>query len=99
MAAFDPKWVYHGCLIGTPLDAARLLHALFDGSLLTAKAVNAMFERSTLLEGVAADRPWTNRSYALGLMTGTMQDAGRAWGHSGGGPHSANAVLSLPRPG
>lgn len=96
LRAYDPNWVYHGCLVGTPLDAATLLHALFDGSLLTPKSVGAMFERSTILEGVASDRPWMNASYALGLMTGTMRDAGRAWGHSGGGPHSASAVYHFP---
>ncbi len=96
LRTYDPNWVYHGCLVGTPLDAAKLLRALFDGSLLTPRSVKVMFERSTTLEGVAADRPWTNRSYALGLMTGTMQSAGRAWGHSGGGPHSANAIYHFP---
>lgn len=25
---YDPRWVYHGCLIGTSADAARVLHAL-----------------------------------------------------------------------
>jgi CubicO group peptidase (beta-lactamase class C family) len=93
---YDPGWVYHGCLVGTPLEAARLLHAVFNGSLLLPTSVGVMFERSTILEGVPPDRPWTQRSYALGLMTGTMVDAGRAWGHTGAGPHSANAVYHFP---
>ena len=44
------------------------------------------------LGGVIAGRPWTDCGYALGLMSGTMEQCGRAIGHSGGGPFSVNAV-------
>lgn len=93
---YDPRWVYHGCLIGTPIDAARLLHALFRGELLQQSSIEAMFERSTRLDGTMDGRPWTTHGYALGLMCGAMGDAGRAWGHSGGGPHSTNAIYHFP---
>jgi D-alanyl-D-alanine carboxypeptidase len=93
---YDPRWVYHGCLIGTPLDAARLLHELFRGKLLRPSSVAAIFERSTILDEAIPGRPWKSMSYASGLMSGTMAEAGRAWGHSGGGPHSANAVYHFP---
>jgi CubicO group peptidase (beta-lactamase class C family) len=93
---YDPRWVYHGCLIGTPVDAAKLLHALFRGDLLQRSSIEAMFERSTILDGAVAGRPWTTLSYALGLMSGSMGEAGRAWGHSGGGPYSTNAVYHFP---
>jgi D-alanyl-D-alanine carboxypeptidase len=36
LRAYHPGWVYHGCLIGTPIDAAKLLHALFSGLILRA---------------------------------------------------------------
>jgi len=93
---YDPRWVYHGCLIGTPIDAARLLDALFRGELLRRSSLQAIFERSTRLGNASPDRPWTERSYALGLMCGAMGEAGRVWGHSGGGPHSSNAVYHFP---
>jgi len=34
LRSYDPRWVYHGCLIGPPADAARLLNSLFHGALL-----------------------------------------------------------------
>jgi D-alanyl-D-alanine carboxypeptidase len=93
---YDPQWVYHGCLIGTPVDAAKLLHALFRGNLLRESSVDAMFARSTILGDAQPGRPWTKHGYALGLMTGSTRDAGRAWGHTGAGPHSVNAVYHFP---
>lgn len=96
LRTYDPAWVYHGCLIGRPADAARLLHALFRGELLQPASVEAIFERSTRLGDGIQGRPWTKHGYALGLMCGSMGEAGRAWGHSGGGPHSSNAVYHFP---
>ena len=93
---YDPQWVYHGCLIGTPMDAAKLLHALFRGGLLRQSSIEAIFERSTILDTAIPGRPWIRLSYALGLMCGAMGEVGRAWGHSGGGPYSANAVYHFP---
>lgn len=93
---YDPGWVYHGCLFGTPVDAAKLLHGVFHGNLLPHSSIETMFARSTILDEAVPDRPWTKLSYALGLMAGSMGDVGRAWGHSGGGPHSANAVYHFP---
>ncbi|HJP69416.1 MAG TPA: serine hydrolase domain-containing protein, partial [Sphingomicrobium sp.] len=89
---YDPQWVYHGCLIGTPVDAAKLLHGIFRGDLLQHFSIETIFERSTIFDEEVPGRPWTKLSYALGLMAGSMGDVGRAWGHSGEGPHSANAV-------
>ncbi len=96
LRSYDPQWVYHGCLIGTPVDAARLLHALFRGNLLRRSSVEEMFARSSMLGDALPGRPWTSRGYALGLMTGSARDAGRAWGHTGAGPHSVNAVYHFP---
>lgn len=98
---YDPRWVYHGCLIGTPIDAVRLLDALFRGELLNRSSLKMIFERSSRLGNASSHRPWTESSYALGVMSGVMGEAGRAWGHSGSGPHASNAIYhfpDLPRP-
>ncbi len=92
---YDPKWVYHGCLIGNARDAARLLHALMTGELLQAKTMRQMRD-AKILGGALANRPWTECGYALGLMSGTMKNAGKAIGHSGSGPFSVNAVYHFP---
>ncbi|WP_227287638.1 serine hydrolase domain-containing protein [Boseongicola sp. H5] len=94
-AGYDPRWVYHGCLIGSAPDASRLLHAFFVGDLLGSKAMHEMLVRRSL-GGAIAGRPWTECGYALGLMSGVMRDAGRAIGHTGGGPFSVNAVYHFP---
>lgn len=92
---YHPGWVYHGCLIGTAREATLLLHALFDGQLLSASSLQQMLIRVPV-GGAIDGRPWTDCGYGLGLMTGTMGMAGRAMGHSGGGPFSVNAVYHFP---
>lgn len=92
---YDPKWVYHGCLIGNAPDAARLLHALMAGRLLQPAILREMLD-AKYLGGALHDRPWTECGYALGLMSGAMKQAGKAVGHSGGGPFCVNAVYHFP---
>lgn len=92
---YHPGWVYHGCLIGTPSDAARLLHALFAGQLLNTTSLQQMLT-SVPVCGAIDGRPWTECGYGLGIMIGRMGVAGRATGHSGGGPFSVNAVYHFP---
>jgi len=92
---YDPKWVYHGCLIGNPPDAARLLHALMTGHLLQSATMRDMLD-ARVLGGAIPDRPWTECGYALGLMSGAVKGAGKAIGHSGAGPFSVNAVYHFP---
>ncbi len=92
---YDPKWVYHGCLIGNARDAARLLHALMAGDLLQPATMRQMLD-ARFLGGAIPDRPWTECGYALGLMSGAVKSAGKAIGHSGGGPFSVNAVYHFP---
>ena len=97
---YDPRWVYHGCLIGTAGDACRLLQALFGGRLLRPETLECMLERHHLGDGIPG-RPWTSHGYALGLMSGAVGSTGRAIGHSGAGPGCVNAVYhfpDLPRP-
>jgi len=94
-AGYDPGWVYHSCLIGNAPDAARLLHALFQGRLLKRRSLDAMLEDRPL-GGTLPGRPWTAHGYGLGLMIGTTGISGRAIGHSGGGPFCVNAVYHFP---
>lgn len=93
--SYHPGWVYHGCLVGSPLAAAELLHALFAGRLLGPVSLAWMLERHEL-GGAIPGRPWTECGYGLGVMSGRMGAAGRALGHSGGGPHSVAAVYHFP---
>ena len=94
-ANYDPLWVYHGCMTGTAADAARLLHSLFACDLLQTDTLGEMLD-TKLLGGPLSGRPWTQYGYALGLMSGVVEGAGRAVGHSGGGPFSVNAVYHFP---
>jgi CubicO group peptidase (beta-lactamase class C family) len=92
--SYDPAWVYHGCLIGSPPDAARLLDAVMSGALLESPSV--LLERQTPLSLPSPSGQWTACGYALGLMTGRMGEAGRAIGHSGAGPGGTAAVYHFP---
>ncbi|MGO1080084.1 serine hydrolase domain-containing protein [Inquilinus sp. CA228] len=95
LRGYDPRWAYHGCLIGTPMDAAAVLNALFRGQILTSDSLGSMLQRHDL-GGAVPGRPWTACGYGLGLMSGRMGVVGRAIGHTGGGPHSTNAVYHFP---
>jgi D-alanyl-D-alanine carboxypeptidase len=98
---YDPGWVYHGLLIGTPGDAVRFLHSLMSGDVLPRKLLTEMTTRYPIGEQSLPDRPWETTGYGLGLMIGRMASAGTAIGHSGGGPGSVSAVYHFgdrPRP-
>jgi D-alanyl-D-alanine carboxypeptidase len=81
---YDPRWVYHGLLIGPPSDATDFLRRLFSGTFLSDGARSAM-KTVHRLGGSIAGRPWTKTGYGLGLMMGEMAEAGVAFGHSGVG--------------
>jgi D-alanyl-D-alanine carboxypeptidase len=95
LRSYDPRWVYHDCLVGTPVDAAVILDALFAGRILPPELLETMLQRHDL-GGAIPGRPWTSCGYALGLMSTVVGDVGRAIGHTGGGPHSTNAVFHFP---
>lgn len=93
---YDPKWVYHGLLVGPLTAAALLLQRLLAGDLLPPPLLSAMLDRY-FVGGPIADRPWKTPAYGLGLMigetTGGELIAGQIIaGHTGGGPGSAIAV-------
>jgi len=91
-AAYDPGWVYHGLLVGTPGDAVRFLHSLMLGDVLPGELLTEMTRRHPIGEQSLPGRPWETTGYGLGLMIGRMASAGMATGHSGAGPGSVSAV-------
>jgi CubicO group peptidase (beta-lactamase class C family) len=100
-AGYDPGWVYHGLLIGTPGDAARFLHCLMAGAVLPPELLAEMTAPHPMGDRALPDRPWQTTGYGLGLMIGRMERAGIAVGHSGAGPTSVTAVYhfrDLPVP-
>ncbi len=92
---YHPGWVYHGCLMGSARDAVLILHALFCGQLLQPATLTQMLSHHPL-GGAIEGRPWTQCGYGLGVMSGRVGEAGRAIGHSGGGPFCVNAVYHFP---
>jgi CubicO group peptidase (beta-lactamase class C family) len=97
---YDPGWVYHGLLIGTPGDAVRFLHSLMSGGVLPSELLAEMTARYPVGERSLPGRPWVTAGYGLGLMIGQMASAGIAMGHSGAGPGSVSAVYHFgDRPG
>jgi D-alanyl-D-alanine carboxypeptidase len=91
-AEYDPGWVYHGLLIGTPDDAARFLHSLMSGDVLPPELLTEMTTCHLIGERSSPARPWETTGYGLGLMIGRMALTGIAVGHSGAGPGSVGAV-------
>jgi D-alanyl-D-alanine carboxypeptidase len=89
---YDPGWVYHGLLIGTPGDAVRFLHRLMSGQVLPPELLTEMTARHPIGGRSFPGRPWETAGYGLGLMIGQMASAGIALGHSGVGPGSVAAV-------
>lgn len=94
-AGYHPGWVYHGCLVGTAADAARLLQALFAGALVQPTTLARMMTPHPV-GGALPGRPWTRCGYGIGLMAGEAGASGRTIGHSGSGPFSVNAVYHFP---
>jgi CubicO group peptidase (beta-lactamase class C family) len=92
---YDPRWVYHGLLIGPLSDATLLLHRVMTGPLLPPDLVSAMLDRHAVHDDGLAGRPWTLPGYGLGLMTGGIIGDRFMAGHTGGGPGSVIAVYHL----
>ncbi|MDX1782032.1 MAG: serine hydrolase domain-containing protein [Thalassovita sp.] len=92
---YHPGWVYHGCLMGSAADAARMLHGILAGG----PPRPALVEEMTtpyMRGGAIAGRIWRTTGYGLGLMIGETEAGTRIQGHSGCGPFSANLVAHFP---
>ncbi|WP_323784051.1 serine hydrolase domain-containing protein [Thalassovita sp.] len=92
---YHPGWVYHGCMMGSAADAARMLHGILAGGLLPRNRVEQM--TALHMEGGGIEgRPWQQTGYGLGLMMGQVEGGANILGHSGCGPFSANFVAHFP---
>lgn len=94
-SGYDVGWVYHGLAIGTATDAVRFLDQVLHSDFLT-PASKAALQGRIEVGGALPDRPWQTCGYGLGLMSGTLKDAGRGMGHSGAGPFSVSALYHFP---
>lgn len=93
---YDPRWVYHGLVVG-PLDEATLfLKRLLEGALLSAEMLREMRTGHDLPEFASATA--SAPSYGLGLMVGEATPGLRVSGHAGGGPGSSLAVFGREGP-
>ena len=88
---YDPRWVYHGLLVGPLEQAALLLDRIATGDLLPAPLREEMFD-SHPLAWPANERPWKIAAYGLGVMVGVSTDGRKMVGHTGGGPGSVVAI-------
>ena len=90
---YNPGWVYHGLLLGTPSAAAVLLHRLMAGDLLPPHLLTEMLDGHSVGDAFPIPgRPWKSGNYGLGLMIGQGEPLGAYVGHTGGGPGSTSAV-------
>lgn len=88
---YDPRWVYHGLLVGPLTEAALLLDRLMTGALLPDHLLRQMLDIRPL-GGPIAGRPWVSPGYGLGVMSGKTDTSITVAGHTGGGPGSVIAV-------
>lgn len=94
-ACYDPRWVYHGLLVGTPEAAVRTLHGILCGGLLPPWALAEMASPTPLHETLPG-RGERGLGYGAGLMVAQDGTVGRILGHSGQGPGSSAAVYHYP---
>ncbi|NKF24655.1 serine hydrolase domain-containing protein [Solimonas marina] len=87
---YHPGWVYHGLVVGTVADAARLLHALLAGRLLPPDRLAQMFDVRALPQFRSAAHP--DPGYGLGLMAYADDPRRHPAGHGGSGPGSTIEV-------
>jgi CubicO group peptidase (beta-lactamase class C family) len=94
LRSYDPRWVYHGLVVGPLVDAALLLQRLLTDGFLSADLKQAMLTGHPV-GGPIAGRPWTAPAYGLGLMCGEVPQNVRIAGHTGGGPGTVVAIYHL----
>ena len=87
---YHPGWVYHGLIVGTALDAARLLYRLLEGALVKKRTISRMLERRPLPQFRTEQYP--DPAYGMGLMLQAKSPRDHPIGHTGNGPSSNIAV-------
>jgi CubicO group peptidase (beta-lactamase class C family) len=88
---YDPRWVYHGCLVGSLSRAATWLHRLMHGDLLAPATKGAMLLPRSYDAGTNAPEDF---GYGLGVMIEPARPGERFAGHAGSGPGSTITVFS-----
>lgn len=89
---YHPGWVYHGLVVGTAMDAARLLRRLVSGNLLGPDLLSGMLDPRSLPQVRSKLHP--DPAYGLGLMLNATMPLRHPIGHSGSGPGSRIAVYA-----
>jgi CubicO group peptidase (beta-lactamase class C family) len=87
---YDPRWVYHGCVVSSLATAATFLHRVLYGDLLSPATRNAMLVPRTYGEA----GPPGDFGYGLGFMIEPSRPGERLAGHAGAGPGSTITVFS-----
>ena len=95
LRSYDPRWVYHGLVVGPLRDAVLLLDRLLTTDFLSAHLLAEMCS-GWPVDSAIGGRPWRTTAYGLGVMTGTGPEGSRIIGHSGAGPGSVIAVYHHP---
>ncbi len=90
--AYHPGWVYHGLVVGTAMDAARLLRSLLMGGLVEQETLAKMLQGRPLPQFRSELHP--DPAYGLGLMLRATNPSEGPIGHSGSGPGSRIAVYA-----
>jgi CubicO group peptidase (beta-lactamase class C family) len=90
---YHPGWVYHGLIVGPLADAARVLHSLLGGEILSVAMLAEMCRARSLSQ--FRNPLWLQPAYGLGLMTPVVSGGDRVLGHSGEGPGSTVAVYGV----
>jgi D-alanyl-D-alanine carboxypeptidase len=92
---YDPGWVYHGLIVGSPSAAASFLHGLLYEPFLAQNLKNELLNPISVGRSFP-DRPFVRPSYGLGVMIDPDNQLGLVVGHTGQGPGSTAAVYSFP---
>jgi CubicO group peptidase (beta-lactamase class C family) len=88
---YHPRWVYHGCVVGSLSCAASCLHRLIHSDLLAPATKSAMLAPRSYDADANAPEDF---GYGLGLMIEPARPGERLAGHAGSGPGSTITVFS-----
>jgi Beta-lactamase len=89
---YHPGWVYHGLVVGTAIDAGRLLCSLLVGRLIGDHSLARMLNGRPLPQFRSERHP--DPAYGMGLMLRATNPLAHPVGHSGSGPGSRIAVYA-----
>ncbi|MCF2857040.1 beta-lactamase family protein [Pseudoalteromonas sp. SMS1] len=88
--SYDPRWCYHGVIAGSVHNAAKFLHLLMNGLLISKPMLKRMLAPYKLTFDVG-QRPWKSPAVGLGVML-NCEPKLKTTGHTGQGPQSCFAA-------